>query len=286
MGVPIVIGGTPQTLTGNAAETYLAAFPLFRVWYSDPARFVSNGNPYGDSPTPDVYAVQIEPSYLWAPTDTANPLQIPAGGKVWILPEKIWRDVYVNSGYMLDGPGLAQSWFLTVSASGAVVFWGSDPALGNGSGGWGEFLKDFGDGALKVGIVAGVIVGGFAAAGMLGTGAPVLGGVPSTVAMGSTASEWAVATAGMGEGMVAVVSGAESTFTFSGVMDAAVKTGSTVVQAVDGVAKAVVATHVAVDTIQAAVNAPIVPAKQTPAPQSAQSNGVLLGGLILAAFIF
>lgn len=296
MGIPIVINGVRQTLTGDAAENYLHAAPVFRVWHVDPMRVVQKGNPYGDSPTPDITAAQTEPSYLWTPADELHPLQIPAGGTVWVIPEKVWSTVYVGSGYMLDPAGLSQSWWLKIHASGTAEFWGSDPALGNGAGGWGEFLKDLGDGALKAGVVAGVIVGGLALAGVPLGAAPVAGAgasvaLPATVA-GSGAipaagmagvSDWAIATAGMSEGMGTAAAASSGGGLFSSVLsgvDTAVKTAQKV-------AAATVATRKAVDVIKAAADAPTPAQKvaQETAVQSSNNSMLLVLGVVLLALV-
>lgn len=267
MGLSVTIDGKPATIESPEIDSYVGSSGLFRCWNVSPFTVVQIGNTNTDSPTPNIYSIHQNPaSFLW---DKSGPLPIPGGGCVYLVPEQS----------VIDSRAVDfQNW--TAHGTLRVCFDGQfeiPNLFDTNRQFWGGFAKA----AVKW---AAVTAGAVYAVGM----APGTIGSVGTVAS-TGASDWAIATAGMGEGMgttvatvaapVTVAATTAGTVTTSATVSTAGKAFSEIVSNVKSVAAAAVATRTAIDTIKAADSAPQNP--QTTNTTGTNNNMMYAGLAVL-----
>lgn len=271
MGYPIKIDGVPAMIESAEIVNYISRSALLRLWRVNPFTVERLGNVNTDSPTPTIFAAHSAPSEILRDGDT---IDFRDAETVYLLAESQHAEVSAPDamyGYHPDSryQNLWAYKVLTVSRAGLVQWIGgpeSDKQF------WTGFVKGAAVWAAVVYVAVALpgIVGGMSA-----TGVPIAATVPG---------EWAVATAGMGEGIgtfSAIGTAAVETSTVGSVWQTVTGAGTSIVSGAQTLAGAATATRLAIDTVQRAATPPV-----QHAPQSApQDNTMIYAAGIAAIFL-
>lgn len=273
MKIPVLVNGVAGTLENPTVSAFMAdAGGFLAVWHTDPLVQLERSDGQGESQ-----------SYVISTGDKTNPIIQAVGeplqinGAIWVTRERDWNQ-YVNLYGRGGWPGIGVCQFLRIGADGSV-------SLLAGVESDGQFWRGFAKGAVTWAVIT---YGAVTLAGMVGSGA--LGVSPTAAAVAP--SDWAIATAGMGEGMgtgglianaagampvVQAVAPVAQTVPTLAQIGGAVQTA---VQTVQQAASSIVGVAAAVETVKAAVHTPDAPIPR-PADPSLNISPVLIGAGIL-----